>query len=80
MSPHPWPYATDPAATPPLDADRLILWLARHQWRTLLGGVLFGVPWMLSIALVVVAGVTCPAVMVAVCAPAAARRVMGIVR
>jgi ABC-type multidrug transport system fused ATPase/permease subunit len=52
MSPHPWPYATDPAATPPLDADRLILWLARHQWRTLLGGVLFGVPWMLSIALV----------------------------
>ena len=52
MSPHPWPYATDPDAAPPLDADRLILWLARHQWRTLLGGVLFGVPWMLSIALV----------------------------
>ncbi|HSF98320.1 MAG TPA: ABC transporter ATP-binding protein [Ornithinibacter sp.] len=52
MSPHPWPYATDPDADPPLDADRLILWLARHQWRTLLGGVLFGVPWMVSIALV----------------------------
>jgi hypothetical protein len=52
MSPHPWPYATAPDAAPPLDADRLILWLARHQWRTLLGGVLFGVPWMLSIALV----------------------------
>lgn len=52
MSHHPWPYATDPDATPPLDADPLILWLARHQWRTLLGGVLFGVPWMLSIALV----------------------------
>ena len=52
MSPHPWPYATAPDAAPPLDADRLILWLARHQWRTLVGGVLFGVPWMLSIALV----------------------------
>ncbi len=52
MSHHSWPYATDPDATPPLDADRLILWLARLQWRTLLGGVLFGVPWMLSIALV----------------------------
>ena len=52
MSPHPWPYATAPDAAPPQDADRLILWLARHQWRTLVGGVLFGVPWMLSIALV----------------------------
>jgi ABC-type multidrug transport system fused ATPase/permease subunit len=52
MSPHPWPYATAPDAAPPLGADRLILWLARHQWRTLVGGVLFGVPWMLSIALV----------------------------
>lgn len=35
-----------------MHADRLILWLARRQWRTLLGGAAFGVPWMLSIALV----------------------------
>jgi len=50
---HPyWPYAIDADAAPPHDADRLLLWLARRQWRTLLGGVLFGVPWMLSIALV----------------------------
>ena len=47
-----WPYAIDADEAPPLDADRLILWLARRQWRTILGGVLFGVPWMLSIALV----------------------------
>ena len=50
---HPyWPYAIDAGAAPPHDADRLLLWLARRQWRTILGGVLFGVPWMLSIALV----------------------------
>lgn len=50
---HPyWPYAIDADAAPPHDADRLLLWLARRQWRTILGGVLFGVPWMLSIALV----------------------------
>ena len=50
---HPyWPYAIDADVAPPHDADRLLLWLARRQWRTLLGGVLFGVPWMLSIALV----------------------------
>ena len=50
---HPyWPYAIDADAAPPHDADRLLLWLARRQWRTLLGGVLLGVPWMLSIALV----------------------------
>ena len=52
MHHHTWPYALDADAAPPHDADRLILWLARRQWRTLLGGVLFGVPWMLSIALV----------------------------
>ncbi len=52
MSPTYWPYAIDADEAPPLDADRLILWLARRQWRTILGGVLFGVPWMLSIALV----------------------------
>ena len=44
--------AIDADAAPPHDADRLLLWLARRQWRTLLGGVLLGVPWMLSIALV----------------------------
>ena len=49
--PH-WPYAIDADVAPPHDADRLLLWLARRQWRTLLGGVVFGVPWMLSIALV----------------------------
>jgi ABC-type multidrug transport system fused ATPase/permease subunit len=50
---HPsWPYAISADAAPPHDADRLLLWLARRQWRTLVGGVLFGVPWMLSIALV----------------------------
>ena len=50
---HPyWPYAIGADAVPPHDADRLLLWLARRQWRTILGGVLFGVPWMLSIALV----------------------------
>ena len=47
-----WPYSVPTDQAPPLDADRLILWLARRQWRTLVGGVLFGVPWMLSIALV----------------------------
>ena len=52
MAHHTWPYALDADAAPPHDADRLILWLGRRQWRTLLGGVLFGVPWMLSIALV----------------------------
>src|ERR671912_1142320 len=52
MPHHTWPYALDADAAPPHDADRLILWLGRRQWRTLLGGVLFGVPWMLSIALV----------------------------
>ncbi len=35
----------------PAGGDRLILWLARRQWRTLLGGVLLGVPWMVAIAL-----------------------------
>ena len=52
MSHHFWPYAIDADEAPPLDADRLMTWLARRQWRTLVGGVLFGVPWMLSIALV----------------------------
>ncbi len=46
------PYSVDPEDRPPAHADRLILWLARRQWRTLLAGVLVGGPWMLSIALV----------------------------
>ncbi len=52
MAHHTWPFAIDADAAPPRDADRLLLWLGRRQWRTLLGGVLFGVPWMLSVALV----------------------------
>lgn len=48
----PWPYALPDEATPPHDADRLLLWLVRRQWRTVLGGAAFGIPWMLSIALV----------------------------
>jgi ABC-type multidrug transport system fused ATPase/permease subunit len=35
----------------PTTGDRLLWWLARRQWPTLLGGVLFGVPWMVAIAL-----------------------------
>ncbi len=52
MPPEPWPYALEADATPPLHADRLLLWLARRQWRTLVAGAAFGIPWMLSIALV----------------------------
>ena len=52
MSHTTWPYAIDRDEAPPPHADRLILWLARRQWRTIVGGVLFGIPWMLSIALV----------------------------
>ena len=47
-----WPYALEADATPPTDADRLLLWLVRRQWRTIVGGAAFGIPWMLSIALV----------------------------
>ena len=35
----------------PTSGDALLLWLARRQWLTLLGGMLFGVPWMVAIAL-----------------------------
>ncbi|MFW5475142.1 ABC transporter ATP-binding protein [Knoellia sp. CPCC 206450] len=48
----PWTYSLPDEATPPHDADRLLLWLVRWQWRTLLAGAAFGIPWMLSIALV----------------------------
>ena len=47
-----WPYALEADATPPPHPDRLILWLVRRQWRTLVAGAAFGIPWMLSIALV----------------------------
>ncbi|WP_404384584.1 ABC transporter ATP-binding protein/permease [Knoellia locipacati] len=52
MPTQPWPYALEDGATPPTDADRLLLWLVRRQWRTIVGGAAFGIPWMLSIALV----------------------------
>jgi ABC-type multidrug transport system fused ATPase/permease subunit len=48
----PWPYGVRPHDEPPADADRLLVWLARRQWRTLLAGAAFGIPWMLSVALV----------------------------
>jgi ABC-type multidrug transport system fused ATPase/permease subunit len=48
----PWPYGVRPQEEPPADADRLLVWLARRQWRTLLAGACFGIPWMLSAALV----------------------------
>jgi len=47
-----WPYALEADATPPTDADRFLLWLVRRQWRTVAAGAAFGIPWMLSIALV----------------------------
>ncbi|EAP97304.1 putative ABC transporter transmembrane protein [Janibacter sp. HTCC2649] len=48
----PWRYALPDDATPPTDADRLLLWIVRRQWRTVAAGAAFGIPWMLSIALV----------------------------
>ena len=48
----PWTYAVRPTDEPPADADRLLVWLARHQWRSLLSGAAAGIPWMLSVALV----------------------------
>lgn len=36
----------------PADADRLIVWLARRQWRTLAAGAACGIPWMLATALI----------------------------
>ena len=48
----PWQYGVRPDDHAPADADRLLVWLARRQWRTLLAGACFGIPWMLSVALV----------------------------
>lgn len=47
-----WPYALEADATPPTSANRLLLWLVRRQWRTIMAGAAFGIPWMLAIALV----------------------------
>lgn len=47
-----WPYSLEDDAAPPTHPDRLLLWLVRRQWRTLLAGAAFGIPWMLSIALI----------------------------
>jgi len=35
----------------PADGDRLLRWLARRQWRTIVGGILMGTPWMVAIAM-----------------------------
>ena len=48
----PWSYGVHPDENPPAHTDRLLLWLARRQWRTLLAGASFGIPWMLAVALV----------------------------
>src|SRR6476469_2154339 len=48
----PWFYGVRPDDDAPADTDRLLVWLARRQWRSLLAGACFGIPWMLSVALV----------------------------
>ena len=45
------PYA-DPGVPDLRSPTRFLLWVARGQWRTLAGGVVFGVVWMVSQALV----------------------------
>jgi ABC-type multidrug transport system fused ATPase/permease subunit len=49
----PFRYDATPAEldTAPAEGDALIRWLARRQWRTLVGGMLLGIPWMVAIAL-----------------------------
>ncbi|MGL5930283.1 MAG: ABC transporter transmembrane domain-containing protein [Dermatophilaceae bacterium] len=47
-----WFYGVRPGEQPPAHADRMVLWLARRQWRTLLAAACLGVVWMLSAALV----------------------------
>ncbi|MGL5860164.1 MAG: ABC transporter transmembrane domain-containing protein, partial [Phycicoccus sp.] len=47
-----WTYGVAPGDEAPADADRLLVWLARRQWRTLLAAAACGIPWMLGIALV----------------------------
>ena len=42
---------TDPGNPDTRSPLRFLLWVARHQWKTLLGGVFFGVIWMVSQAL-----------------------------
>ncbi|WP_377644340.1 ABC transporter ATP-binding protein [Oryzobacter terrae] len=48
----PWRYGVEPHEDAPADADRLLVWLARRQWRTLLAGAACGIPWMLATALI----------------------------
>ncbi|MBR7743620.1 ABC transporter ATP-binding protein [Phycicoccus sp. BSK3Z-2] len=48
----PWSYGVRPDEDPPAHTDRLLVWLARRQWRSLLAGACFGIPWMLAVALV----------------------------
>ena len=48
----PWRYDVEPHEEPPAHADRLLVWLARRQWRTLLAGAACGIPWMLATALI----------------------------
>ncbi len=47
-----WRYGVEPHDDAPADADGLIVWLARRQWRTLLAGAACGIPWMLATALI----------------------------
>jgi len=47
-----WRYDVEPHEDAPADADRLLVWLARRQWRTLLAGAACGIPWMLATALI----------------------------
>jgi ABC-type multidrug transport system fused ATPase/permease subunit len=42
---------TDPGKPDTRSPVRFLLWIARHQWTTLLAGVFFGVVWMVSQAL-----------------------------
>ncbi|MFQ6171826.1 ABC transporter ATP-binding protein [Oryzobacter sp. R7] len=52
LSRPPWEYGVAAHEEPPADADRLLVWLARRQWRTLVAGAACGIPWMLATALI----------------------------
>lgn len=47
-----WTYGVAAHEEPPAHADRLLLWLARRQWRTLVASAVCGIPWMLTTALI----------------------------
>ena len=36
----------DPGVADDRSPGRLLWWLARHQWHTMLGGMAFGIVWM----------------------------------